>query len=172
MNKHQVPAATDWFNEQNHDLIPSFTDIDLLKPEPEYLPNWFLMFRPETTGELTSPPKHMLELSLNEGNFWQLRERNDANGDPRAAGLQNGVFRSLGSSCISLEHVQNDRDKFVLGASLINGGVSGSFTYETMPCRHRGHAIEPGGPLLVVDAEFVEQRYKAHCVQNSWSQPT
>jgi hypothetical protein len=24
---------------------------------------------------------------------------------------------------------------------------------------------------VLVEAEFVEQRYNAHCVQNSWSQP-
>lgn len=78
-------------------------------------------------------------------------ERNDLEGeedlDPREeVGLQNGVVMSASPST-SLEQVQNVKDKFVvLCISFGNGLVSGSFANETMPCRQRGQAIEPGGP--------------------------
>lgn len=105
-----------------------------------------------------------------DGNLWQLRERKE---DPRgeileqhSSGLQNGVS-SEDDSGSSPEHVQNVRDKLVLAISLTTGLVAGSLTNETIPCRHRGHAIEPGGPLATFDVQFVEQRYKAHRVQNS-----
>lgn len=143
--------------------------------EPEHLAKWFLTFLLTVQGTkegLTSAPKQRLGFILNEGNPWQLMERNDLEGeeflDPREVGLQNGVVMSLESPNTSLEHVQNVRDKFdVLCISLCSGLASGSFTNETMPCLQRGHAIEPGGPVVVVEVEFVEQRYKAHCVQNS-----
>lgn len=115
---------------------------------------------------------------LNEENLWQLKERNDLEGeddvlDPReevVAGLQNGVVMSAVSSRTSLAHVQNVRDKFVvvdLCICLSRGLAPGSFTNDTMPCLQRGQAIEPGGPCVLVEVGFVEQRYKAHCVQNS-----
>lgn len=61
----------------------------------------------------------------------------------------------------SPEHVQNVRDKLVLAISLTIGLVPGSLANETMPCRQRGQAIEPGGPFATVEVQFVEQRYKA-----------
>lgn len=123
-----------------------------------------------TNEGLTSAPKQRLELILNEENLWQLCDRNDLEGEEifDLVGLQNGVVMSVESPSTSLEHVQNVNDKFVvLGISLGSGLVPGSLTNETMPWRQRGQAIEPGGPCVVVEAEFVEQRYKAHCVQNS-----
>ncbi|MCI07793.1 hypothetical protein A2U01_0028862, partial [Trifolium medium] len=75
-------------------------------------------------------------------------------------GLQNGVVMSLESPSTSLEHVQNDvKDKFVVVLCITFGSglVCGSLTNETMPWRQRGHAIEPGGPCVLVEAEFVEQ---------------
>ena len=111
-----------------------------------------------------------LELILIDGNLWKLMDRKE---DPRGnireqrrSGLQNGVANEEDSSP-SLEHVQNDRDKLVLAISLTTGLVPGSLTNKTMPCRQRGHAIEPGGPLAMVEVQFVAQRYKAHRVQNS-----
>jgi hypothetical protein len=130
-----------------------------------------------TNEGVTSAPKQRLELILKEEN-WQLNERNLLEGeeifDPREdVGLQNGVVMSLESPSTKLEHVQNVKDKFVVVLCITfgNGLVCGSFTNETIPWRQRGHAIEPGGPCVLVEAEFVEQRYNAHCVQNSWSQP-
>lgn len=111
-----------------------------------------------------------LELIFIDGNLWKLMERKE---DPRGnireqrrSGLQNGVANEEDSSP-SLEHVQNDRDKLVLAISLTTCLVPGSLTNKTMPCRQRGHAIEPGGPLAMVEVQFVAQRYKAHRVQNS-----
>ena len=123
----------------------------LLKPEPRHRSEWLLKLRLGTTEELTSAPKHRVGLSLKEGNLWQLRERNDAEWEIRVVGVQNGIFMLVGSSSgsnISLEHEQNGSDKFViLDTSFTNKGlVSGSLTYDTMPCRQRGHAIAPGGP--------------------------
>lgn len=111
-----------------------------------------------------------LEFILIDGNLWQLRERKeDPRGEipeQRGSGLQNGVSSEEDSSP-SPEHLQKDRDKLVLAISLTTDLVPGSLTNETMPCRQRGHAIEPGGPLATVEVQFVEQRYKAHGVQNS-----
>jgi len=125
-----------------------------------------------TKEGLTSAPKQRLGLILNEGSAWQLLERNVLEGeevlDPRDVGLQNGVVMSVESSNTSLEQVQNARDRLDgLCISFCRGLASGSFTNETMPCLQRGQAIEPGGEVVVVEVEFVEQRYKAHCVQNS-----
>lgn len=180
-NQHPLPVETDWLREQNHDaFLLSLWEDDRLKPEPEHLANWFLKFLLTVQGTnegLTSEaPKQRLEFILRDENLWQLNERNDLEGedfDPReVVGLQNGVVISVVSPKTSLEHVQNVRDRFVvLWISLGSGLVSGSFTNVTMPCRHRGHAIEPAGPWVVLEAEFVEHKYKAHCVQNSWSQP-
>lgn len=74
------------------------------------------------------------------------------------------------SSGPSTEQAQKGRDNVVLGTSLTIAIVLSSFTNETMPWRHRGQAIEPGGPATV-EHRFVEQRYKAQWVQNSWKQP-
>ncbi|RDY08116.1 hypothetical protein CR513_07694, partial [Mucuna pruriens] len=147
---------------------------DRLKLELEHLPKWLLTFLLVGTKEgLTSAPKQRLGLILNEGMAWQLLERNVFEGeddlDPREVDcLQNGVVMSLESPNTSLEHVQNVRDRFdVLCISFCSGLASGSFTNVTMPCLQRGQAIEPGGPDVLVEVEFVEHRYKAHCVQNS-----
>lgn len=91
----------------------------------------------------------MLELILIDGNLWQLMVRKE---DPRGeirvqytSGLQRGVVIEVESG-ISLEHVQKDRDKLVLATALTVGFVPGSLANDTMPCRQRGHAIDPGGP--------------------------
>lgn len=88
-------------------------------------------------------------LSLTEGNLLQLRERNEEpRGEGRAqgkSGLQNGVSKEFDSGS-SVEQLQKDKDKLVLAVSLITAVVLASLMKETMPCRHRGQAIEPGGP--------------------------
>ena len=108
-------------------------------------------------------------LILIDGNFWQLRGGKDPRGDfpeQQNSGLYNGVVNEEESDP-SEEHVQNDSDKLVLAFSLAIDLAPRSLTNETMPFRQRGHAIEPGGPLDTVEVQFVEQRYKAHLVQNS-----
>lgn len=88
-------------------------------------------------------------LSFTDGNLLQLRERKeDPIGEKRArckSGLQNGVSNEFDSEN-SVEQVQKGKDKLVRVISLIIGLVSASLMKETMPCRHRGQAIEPGGP--------------------------
>lgn len=123
---------------------------------------------------MSEAPMHRLELIFIDGNFWQLRLRKE---DPRGEilvqcipGLQTGVASNVEWSDISPEQVQNVRDKLVLAMSL-TGRVPGSLSNETMPCRQRGQGIEPSGVLAVFEELFVQQRYKAHCVQNSCSQP-
>lgn len=188
-NQHPVAVETEWLKElkeQNQEaFLLSFWDEDLRKPEPErepepepaYLVKWFLKFVPTLVqgtkeGVTSEAPKQRLELILKEENLWQL----DMEGVLEArevVGLQKGVVMSVESPRTSLEQVQKVKDKFVvvLWISLGKGLVCGSLTNVTMPWRQRGQAIEPGGPCLLVEAEVVEQRYKAHCVQNSWSQP-
>lgn len=98
-----------------------------------------------------------------------MLQNEDPGGEIRAqwtTGLQSGVVIDVGSN-ISLEHVQKDRDKLVLATALTVGFASGSLINDTIPCRQRGQAIEPVGPLATFVVLFVEQRYKAHCVQNS-----
>ncbi|BAT76668.1 hypothetical protein VIGAN_01470700 [Vigna angularis var. angularis] len=151
----------------------SRTKHDRLKLE--HLAKWLLTFLLTLQGtkeELTSAPKQRLGLILNEGIAWQLLERyvleTEEVLDPRDVGLQNGVVMSVESSNTSLEQVQNASDRFDgLCISFCRGLASGSLTNETIPCLQRGQAIEPGGELVVDEVEFVEQRYKAHCVQNS-----
>ena len=74
------------------------------------------------------------------------------NEDPRGkirvqwtSGLQSGDVIEVDSG-ISVEHVQKDRDKLVRATALTVGFVPGSLTNDTIPCRQRGHAIEPVGP--------------------------
>lgn len=136
----------------------------------------FLMFLSTLQGtkeELLSPIQR-LELSFIEFHLWQLRDRNDAPSgeilEQVNSGLHNGVV-NVGGSGASPEQVQNDRDKLVLAISLAIGFVPGSLTKETMPCRQSGHAIEPAWAWETDDVLFVEQRYSAQLVQNSWSQP-
>lgn len=64
------------------------------------------------------------------------------------------------SSGPSTEQAQKGSDNVVLGTSFTIAIVLSSFRNETMPWRHRGQAIEPGGPATV-EHRFVEQRYKA-----------
>jgi len=107
------------------------------------------------------------------GTFWQLKERNEDGGEILVhwkSGLRSGVVIE-GKSGSSPVHVQNDRDKLVLAIALTTGFVPGSLTNETMPCRQRGQATDPVGPWATVEIQIVEQRYKAHLVQNSCPQP-
>lgn len=176
--QHPLPVATYWLRAENHDLLLSEWEADRLKPDLEHLAKWFRKFRSTVHGTkeglVSGAPMQRLELSFTEENRWQLRLRNE---DPRGeirlqwkSGLQNGVVSEVGSGP-SPEHVQNERDKLVLAISLTNGFVPGSLTNETMPFRQRGQAIEPRGHWETVELLFMEQRYKAHFVQNSWSQP-
>ncbi|KAF2316931.1 hypothetical protein GH714_006666 [Hevea brasiliensis] len=100
-------------------------------------------------GLVSGVPKQPLALNFTDRNFWQLKERKDEErGDILVhpiSGLQDIVITEEGSGS-SPEHVQNDRDKLVLEIAFTNGLVPGSFTNETMPCRQRGQATEPGGP--------------------------
>lgn len=94
---------------------------------------------------------HRPELNFTDGNLWQLRERNDPieeeqNRADWLSGKQNGVSIVLGSGPSAAVHVQNDRDRLVLVISLVTGDAPSSLMNETMPWRHRGQAIEPGGP--------------------------
>ncbi|KAK1402136.1 hypothetical protein POM88_001741 [Heracleum sosnowskyi] len=58
--------------------------------------------------------------------------------------LQNGVSSVSEPRAV---HVQNDSDRLVLELSLTIGDVASSLTNETMPWRHKGQAIEPGGTM-------------------------
>lgn len=90
---------------------------------------------------------HRLGLIFSNDNLWQLKVRkDDLVGENRAectSGLQNGVSSVSEPRAV---HVQNDSDRLVLAMSLTIGDVASSLTNETMPWRHRGQAIEPGGP--------------------------
>lgn len=90
---------------------------------------------------------HRLEFIFSNDNLWQLKERReDPVGENRAecaSGLQNGVSSVSEPRAV---HVQNDRDRLVLAMSFTIGDVASSLTNDTMPWRHRGQAIEPGGP--------------------------
>lgn len=81
-------------------------------------------------------------------------------------GLQRGIVKEA-RSFFSHEHPQNDNDKLVLPISLGMTLIPGSLTNETMPCRQRGHGIEPGGPLVTDEEQFMVHRYNAHLAQNS-----
>jgi hypothetical protein len=82
-------------------------------------------------------------------------------------GLHKGVVIEEDVSGSSAAQLQIDRDKLVLAIPFTIGLVFRSFTNETMPFRQRGHAIDPSGPRATIVLQFVEQRYKAHLVQNS-----
>ena len=90
-----------------------------------------------------------LEWIFMDGKLWKLMLRNeDPRGEirvQRTSGLQSGIVIEVDSG-ISLEHVQKDRDKLVLATALTVGFVPGSLANDTIPCRQRGHAIEPVGP--------------------------
>lgn len=89
--------------------------------------------------------------------LWQLIDCKD---EPRAhdvlSALHSAVSREVGSAK-SVEQLQKDSD-LVLVISLDMGFVPSSLTNEMMPCRHRGHAIEPGGPWFTVAVLLVEHR--------------
>ena len=167
LNNYQQPQPfITWFRAENHELLPSILFLVFLST--------LLGIKEELL--LWGAPIQRLELSIIEGNLWELRGWHDAPGgeswEQVNSGLHNGVVNVGGGSGTSLEQVQNDRDKLVLAISLAIGFVLGSLTNETMPFRQSGHAIEPGGPLEHDDVQFVEQRYSAQHVQNSWSQPS
>ncbi|KAL8096200.1 hypothetical protein AgCh_037234 [Apium graveolens] len=90
---------------------------------------------------------HRLGFIFSNDNLWQLKERkDDPVGGNRAectSGLQNGVSNVSEPRAVQ---VQNESDRLVRAMSLTIGDVASSLTNETMPCRHRGQAIEPGGP--------------------------
>lgn len=98
-------------------------------------------------GLVSGIPKQPLALNFMYGNFWQLKERNEEERGEilvhPISGLQSGVIMEVGSGS-SPVHVQKASDKLVLATFTI-GLVPGSFTNETMPCRQRGQATEPGG---------------------------
>lgn len=120
-------------------------------------------------GLVSGIPIQSPGLNFNAGNFWQLIERKE---EPRGesleqykSGLQKGVSKV--DSRPSAVQEQKGSDRLVLAASLVIGIVSASLTNETMPCRHRGQGIEPGGPWATVEVLLVEHRYNAQRVQNS-----
>lgn len=161
----QLPVVTHWLRERSHDLLPSTWEVERRSLAREHL----------TREDLVSGAL-MQELSLIDGNFWQLSDRND---DELSGGIRaqwkSGRHSWVGAAATPSEPtaghaVHRDRDILVLGGSLM-GPAPGTLPKATMAWRQRGQAIEPGGPGTTVDVLFVEQRYRAHLVQNSWPQP-
>jgi len=128
-------------------------EVDCLILDLEHLTRHSRRFRSIVQGTkdglVSEVPMHRLALKFIDGNFRQLKERNeDESGEILVhwiSGLQSRVFIEV-KSCSSPEHVQNDRDKLVLAIALTNGFVPGSLTNETTPCRQRGQATDPVGP--------------------------
>jgi len=81
-------------------------------------------------------------LSFTPENLWQLRDRKE---EPIR-----GEKPPSGELC--------------LGLSLFGPWI---LTKETVPDRHSGHAIEPGGPFATAVELFMVQRYSAQRMQNS-----
>ena len=163
--KNDQSAPMDWLKEHSQ-LLPSFWDVERRKLDDlEQRTNWPLMLRPVVRGTrqglVSGAPMQRLGLSFIEGNFLQLRDRKeDPSGDGRGhwrSGLHHGVSKELVSGS-SVEQVQKDKDKLFLAISFVAGLVPASLPKETIPCRHKGHAIEPGGPWETVDVLFVEHR--------------
>ena len=46
-------------------------------------------------------------------------------------------------------------------------GVLGNLVNDIIPFRQRGHGIDPDGPVYSTRTLLVEQRYRAHLMQNS-----
>ena len=61
----------------------------------------------------------------------------------------------LGSHVWSMHGVHRPRARFSLSSL---AGDPGNLTKEIMPCRQRGHGIEPGGPIISDVMLLVEQR--------------
>ncbi|KAF9662684.1 hypothetical protein SADUNF_Sadunf18G0079900 [Salix dunnii] len=158
----QVRGGQSSHKVNNQDLLRSVFEVDCLILDLEHLTRRSRRLRSIVLGTkeglVSEVPMQRLALKFIDGNFWQLKERNED---------ESGEILS----CSSPEHVQNDRDKLVLEIALTNGFVPGSLTNETMPCRQRGQAIDPVGPWATVEVQIVEQRYNAHRVQNSCPQP-
>lgn len=102
-------------------------------------------------------PKHNVELSLIEGNFWQLSDRKGAKPSEGIRAHWKSAAPAGPESMVG--HVaQRESEKLVaLGSSLI-GLVTASFTKAMIACRQRGQAIVPGGPETMADVLFVEHR--------------
>lgn len=60
-----------------------------------------------------------------------------------------------GSQAWSMHGVHSPRVRFSLSSL---GGEPGNLMKETMPCRQRGHGMEPGGPIISDVILLVEQR--------------
>ena len=135
----------------NQDFLRSGLEVDRLILDLEHLTSRSRGFRSivhGTKGVVSEAPMQRLALKFIDGNFWQLKERNEDGGEILVhwkSGLRNGVVIE-GKSGSSPVHVQNDRDKLVLAIALTTGFVPGSLTNETMPCRQRGQATDPVGP--------------------------
>lgn len=115
---------------------------------------------------MSKPCIHRFVLSLSDGNFWDLKDRE------ASLGLHKGVVSSAVLLLLSAieEHEQHEREE--LGFNVwIGGFVLASFLNETIPLRQSGHGIEPGGPLGELEVLLVEHRYKAHRVHSSCKQP-
>ncbi|KAL5973905.1 hypothetical protein ACLOJK_030564 [Asimina triloba] len=114
-------------------------------------------------GLLSGAPIQRLEFNFTKGNLWQVSEQkeDDARGEIRTqwnSGLQNGldIWVALGSSLVQVVH--KDNDKLNLDISLI-GFIPGSLTKDTIPCRQKGHGIEPAGlGAAVNEVLLVEHR--------------
>ncbi|KAF3649803.1 hypothetical protein FXO38_17519 [Capsicum annuum] len=165
-----LPVSTDWLKEHNH-LLASTFDVDRLKVDREHRVRCSRSPVLGTKDGLVSGvPIQRPGLNFNAGSFWQLNERKEEpRGESRVqykSGLQKGVSNVVGS-CPSAVQEQKGNDRLVLPASLMIGVVCASLMNETMPCRHKGQGIEPGGPWATVDVLLVEHRYNAQRVQNS-----
>lgn len=96
---------------------------------------------------------------VTEGNGLQetgqrISEETEATRFFRISGVQAGDGRSDSRGC-SMHGVQRPRDR----CSLISfAGEPGNLTKEVIPCRHRGHGMDPGGPTISDGMLLVEQR--------------
>lgn len=136
-----------------------------------HLAKWFCKFRLAYHGTQEWHIFSVFRLRLNDGSLWQQKET------PRGVSWArhnssdlSWVVKGVGFDGVSRGHWHIGSDKLLLAISL-TGIFSGTLTNDTMPLRQRGQETEPGGPPEIVVPQFAEQRYKAHFVQNSWSQP-
>lgn len=94
-----------------------------------------------------------------EGNGLQVTGQNNS-GETEAtrflliSGVLVGVV-SVGSRGCSMHGVQNPRER----CNLISfAGEPGNLVNEMMPCRHKGHGMDPGGPNNSDELLLVEHR--------------
>lgn len=148
-----------WLKVKKHDL-PLFSPweavlLRLVDPDLE--------LEHRTRHELVSgTPMQRVELSLMDGNLWQLKDLNED--EPSVgilahmmSGLQNSTESEESAPSTAGHAAQKVRDRLVLGKSL-TGFIPGILEKETIAWRQRGQGIEPGGLGAEVDVLLVEHR--------------